>query len=446
MAAFPTTKRQWLAVVFFLSGVGTMTARVGQQGGMYLFQFLIPLCLAVWSKQHRNAIFRLGVGALCLYFTFDLIDLVHWAASGWSYTIPLDVLTKSKFSSILGGSGIWFLVIGCIGVGRTSGVDVSQRFFLAWFIDGLAAGSVALLFFGLFQFFTGFDFSAVASYRPDRLLDGGFHRIAGMSSHPLSLAGLSLGLMVFCGALSMRVWPLRGLESEMTLGQRFGLSISTRLLLAAGAHGLLVVLSGSRTATALALLFGSFFGGFLLRKYWRKVTVRLVAVVIFVFLGAAVYRVGFVGRVTELFSSQTGGDQRLIFWGLHWKMFTDHIWIGHGRYYLESVARDAYYATLYPGSHVQRYNAHNVYLEVLAMGGMIGSLLIVLFGILFMKRVRAMTLLGGPMSQALWLPWCLALVANALHGMTQNTFFDSAVLAPYMYVVWLTVSLALYRR
>lgn len=438
------TTKHVLAAIFFLSGVGVMTARMGQQGGMYLFLFLVPLCLARWEKINRRLIFQVGFSGWCLYATFDLIDLIHWSYSGFSYRIPANVLTKSKFSSILGASGVLFMLIGR-SIGRESaGSIVTRNFLVAWFFDGLFIGSALLLFYGVLQFITGFDFSSVAAYRPDRIIGGGFHRIAGFSSHPLSLAGLSLALMAFCGALSFKTAIFSDWDSELTVGKRLGVPVKQRLLATAVIHAILVTLSGSRMATILVLMEVVLFGLILLRRHWRHGWVKLSAMGCLLLTGAVLYKAGFIERLMALKDAQRGGDQRFNFWQIHWAMFKESPWIGHGRYYLETIARDQFYDRMFPAADVQRYNAHNIFLEVLAMGGLIGCSLIVGCTVWWMRQVHRLSELGGGLGQAFWGPWCLALLANLLHGLTQNTFFDSAVLAPYLYVVWLLVSLQLY--
>jgi len=86
----------------------------------------------------------------------------------------------------------------------------------------------------------------------------------------------------------------------------------------------------------------------------------------------------------ELNPSSQRNSSRLNFWRATWQLIKDHplAGSGFGAYW---IAISPYYDS---AGHVVPYQAHNDYLELLASGGIIGTLLVVWFVIVLVKRAR----------------------------------------------------------
>lgn len=429
-----------------LSGVGIMTARTGQQGGIYLFLFLVPMFAGAYKKEANADLFRAGFIFFLLYVVFALFDIVHWAFGGESYHLHGNILIKGKLSSLLGCTGVLWMLLGKKVLPRKSSLAIDANHLFACFWDGVWLGSILLLGLGVVQILTGFDFVFANAYRPDRLMASGLYRATGLSNHPLSLAGMSLGVMTLAATLGLSSTNWQTALSGFGVLPSQSRVISWRVKFASVAicHGALVFLSGSRTPSAIALAIGLMTLGLVAWRQRSNLLIQLMAGLTLVVAGLGIWKLGVATRFAEALQSGMGGDQRVYFWKAHWAMFLEHPWIGFGRHYLETVARDRAFESLFPGQQIVHYNAHNLYLEVLAMGGLFGGA--VLVGLFSLLAVRLRTIsrcsdLGPALYQALF--W--AFMANLVHGLTQNSLFDSAAIAPYVYASWLLALMMLWQ-
>ncbi|MEN9825096.1 MAG: hypothetical protein RI953_841, partial [Pseudomonadota bacterium] len=85
-----------------------------------------------------------------------------------------------------------------------------------------------------------------------------------------------------------------------------------------------------------------------------------------------------------------------------------------------------------------KFNAHNIFLEILGISGIVGLFSYLGFLVLLFLNLKV---LAGHSRERRWLlnGLLFAVVANLLHGLTQNTFFDSAVTACYLGILGLFV-------
>jgi O-antigen ligase len=150
---------------------------------------------------------------------------------------------------------------------------------------------------------------------------------------------------------------------------------------------------------------------------------RAIALGVIVVLGLAVgltdnpMRERFLRTATE---TNYGGksdypDDRLAFWHVHWVMFSERPLIGHGEN-ITTAYRTPYYEKLGLGGLERKFEAHNLYLQILVNTGIVGlALYLTWFG---WALRRAWTV-----SRAVF----TALVVYALASLTQNSFQDSEV-------------------
>ena len=440
------TSSHWLKWIFMLSGVGVMTARTGQQGGIYLFLFLVPMFAGAYKKERNAELFRGGEIFFFLYVVFAMFDIVHWTFGGESYQLHANSLIKGKLSSLLGCTGVLWMLLGKKTLPFKSRLTIDANHLFACFWDGVWLGSLLLLGLGVVQVLTGFDFVSANAYRPDRLMANGLYRATGLSNHPLSLAGMSLGIMTLAATLGLSSMNWQATLSGFGVMPRQSSLFPWRTKFACVAicQGTLVLLSGSRTPSAIALVIGLICLGIVAWRHRSNLLIQVLVGSILVAAGLGFWKLGVATRFAEALQSGMGGDQRLFFWKAHWAMFLEHPWIGHGRQFLETVARDRTFESLFPGQQVVHYNAHNLYLEVLAMGGIFGGVTLTgLFCLLALKLrvISRHSEIGPVLYQALiW-----AFIANLVHGLTQNSLFDSAAIAPYVYTSWLLALMMLWQ-
>jgi putative inorganic carbon (HCO3(-)) transporter len=146
-----------------------------------------------------------------------------------------------------------------------------------------------------------------------------------------------------------------------------------------------------------------------------------------------------VSRIQNTVANFQNGqiENRVHFWKTYLAMIADRPLVGQGAYWIETGLREAYYDRLGFASLNEKFNAHNIYLESMANIGIVGALLAcaLLWGIF--------KVLGNFASQAtafeprlLFRALGAGLFANLLHAFTQNVFFDSNVLIPFLALFW----------
>lgn len=417
-------------VFFFLAGMALCTGRASQAGGLYFFAILFPLLF------HRKdcrffgiPLISLGFLFLSLFYVFPFFDLLQLRVHGeslenvgWSYK---EIFKVSRCSSSLGISGIFLLVFAIARIGAQSG-QVGKRPVKVFeaFTYGLAVGMIVLSLYVAAQFFTGFNFSPVAAYRPDRMMGSSFYRVTGFANHPVSFAGFALAVMAY-------YW--RYLCSHPTAQWRSNLARSAIIIVAVNIA--FVFFSGSRAAVVIALVV--LWTVSLLSPHISQKAKRWS----FWGGGVALVALSFVSgihhRFLEIWSNgdQGGLGDRLYFWRVHWQMFTDSPWIGHGTYFMDHYFRDQYYLTMGYDWLQDKYNAHNIYLEILSNIGLVGSGLLM---VLLAQVVRILRRVFQDGRQRLLLRSLGASVgAGLLFGFTQNSFFDSPTMLVTLGFFWI---------
>jgi O-antigen ligase len=328
--------------------------------------------------------------------------------------------------------------------------DDGQR--VRGFSRGLLYATLIFFAYSLYQHLTGFSLLLKTKILADEhRMPNGTYRIFGFYGHPLSLAGASL------------VWSstaLYGLWTELRSRNALASGLSTKgWAVVALLQSALVYMSGGRMAlavlTALWLIFVLALAlAVLLPRFTRTRKAKLLAQAS---LGGAVLgsiavagwglSTGVFANLAErIFSRGLGGGtlgqgplgDRELFWQVYLSMWRDSPLLGQGYFAVEHGLRTEYYMREGLASLRDKFNAHNIFLEILGISGVVGLLAYMTVCVLLGLNMK---ILAGRSPQRRFILGSLvfAFFANLLHGLTQNTFFDSAVTACYLALIGLLV-------
>ncbi len=229
-------------------------------------------------------------------------------------------------------------------------------------------------------------------------------RPRGFYSHPLSLAYV---LLFF--------WPL----ACNYLAENFK-KIERWVFLLAIASG--IVLSQSRTVQAVAFGFSFIF---LVQKIQGPR--RWLALVLMIVTSLSVLTTKNIvsDKFAQTFSSQgldrysNYADDRLAFWDAHWLMIKERPILGHG-WGMDDQYRQPYYAKLGLVNFKKAYGAHNVFIQILSEGGLIGLIIFLLWLGYFLSFIGTLK----PFARVVgWQTFILFFLAS----LTQNTLQDFSV-------------------
>lgn len=363
-------------------------------GLAFSFLFLFKKNLLEDKKDFLGVSF----GFFLLWSLFPLWNFGHFL--GGKEALSLKVLLSSHIPSatLLGACGFLF-------------VSRKQDFKVADTNDLLRGFLVSLSFLAFYvgiQYLFGFDYRYEGFQLPrhDRF-NGNYFRAYGFYGHPLSLSSVALTLLGFFGTLL-------SLEEESGRKKQFLALCFLSLFI--------LILTGSRMPTLLACAFLFFFA-------LRRLPLHLILLGSFLAL-FLLYYIGFFARILELFSAQKLSDvPRFVFWKVHWQMFLDSPFFGHGYAQVSSSLREHYYDLAGLGDYFRKYSAHNVYLELLVEVGLVGCSLVagIFFYLLsFLKNFTS--------DKKVFYAFSVSLSLNMLHGLSQNTLFDASVLCVYLYL------------
>ena len=414
---YKNTRERVYQIALILGVMSLFAGAAGQGGGYYLFLVIIPSCLFIPNQNHlvtRKMIFRLGLACifLCLVFSF---------ANFYNSITPLPDLARplierphlsfkdqlqSQFPSALFFSGFVFIYWSAMRFKKRSKPSIDVR---SIYENAFLWSSVILLIYICFQVLTGYDFRAILAYRSDHQYTNGFYRAQGFYSHPLALASVSLAVFAYFLWLSATSTIRRGMRIAITL-----------------IYYVIILASGARVAFTVATLSCIFAIIFVSKMYFKKINKYLYFLTL-VLMSTLLYFSGMAHRFAEAFQRT---DERFYFWKIYWRLFLDRPWFGHGQAWI-SVYRDQYYNNLGYQSLERKYHAHNVYLQTLADAGIIGSIAVLL---LFLVVVYTTKFLFYSQKN-IWPAFMFSVFVNFVHGFTQNTFYDPAVMYLYLHLL-----------
>ena len=407
--------------------------------GFYFLAMLLPFLVAARSIPRRRFTW-LSATFLGIFFLFPLGSaLIYWGTqdpTGDQWLLPLASMLKTPVSSVVGGSGLLMLLLlgVAILVPRQDSSVTSGAVGMSWaayFHIGLAMATGVLLVYVFAQHLSGFDYrEADGVLSTQKRLASGSYRALGFYGHPLSLASVALAMFTYHWA---QVWMARS-SGRVGTGWMFSRWFYGCL---AVAHLAILAMTGSRAPLAVGLVVAVAMPILsnprrLLRRaqtYWILAGVMLLG-------GALGSASGILSRYQELWLRlQSNSIDRLKFWYVHWMMFLDRPWFGQGYQQLRHGIRENYYQEFGYEMLTNKYNAHNIYLECLATVGLIGSLVLLVALVVALKHVRILVM-RSTQARLMLGAWCVAVVANGLHGLAQNTFFDSNLVYVYWTLLW----------
>lgn len=393
----------WANYTKYLFVVCLLAGRAAAAAGFYLFGVLVP-ALTNQPFVARRWGLLIGICLLTAYLTFPLVDLLHWYLEA-----PVDGIQlwdtefyRSQFSSAVGITGLLCLIY-CVVLSHDGIPARIDPVSIRTYSNGFLWAGVLLFMYALVQLTTGFNFSEVADQRTDRLMAFGLFRVPGFTGHPVHFAGQCLPIFGFFWARTWRARP----------------KMQRSDIINAGIFFVLIWFSGSRMGALVALitliLIPWLHGGL---SWARRMGIIGLAAALGVIL---TYVTGMFARIFESFDHDqySGLGNRLQFWRVHWQMFLDSPWIGWGHIWSDLHWRQAYYQKLGLGTFPEQYNAHNVFLEILANCGLIGLLAL---GISFLGCLIAVRRI---FTSEMSVPLVWAFVTLAIFGLTQNSFFDT---------------------
>lgn len=431
-----------LYLVSFLS-LFLLTGMVPQAIGFYLTFLAVPFVL-YWRKElgpeMRRRLRRLSFGLFLMWVIFPITNFYNYVQNS-TVTIPFKVLMKSHFCSSFVITAVCLFFFSLKDAFRRKSRFARPRLELEAplssslidpFLRGLMIASTLLCFYILFQQIWGMDF--LGHPIPEaRQMGGGFFRVSGFYSHPLTLAAVGLSVFGFVGTLLM---------------QNKVMYKSTELLALLVMSAYFVFASGGRIATLILAFFGILIllVNYLAPRRSQRLSLKglmtkfLVFSISLTLVLIILHQIGFLSRFSNLSSVESPDFERLHFWQVHWRIFLDNPWFGQGLALLNSFKRNEYYELLGFGSLQNKYAAHNMFLEVLSNVGIFG-MLVILFGAREVWKSLQSKSYGDPIYARAFL---VAFALNFINGLTQNVFFDSSVMYIYlsliMLIIWSDVS------
>lgn len=445
--------KKYLLLSLFFAGLGLCFGITAQAGSFYLFMVSGPAFLVMRRLHYAPPIMLIkqtGWLLILAYAVFPLTSIAAYLFSDVSDLIPglmipsgfkTAKLFASRFSSAVLVSGVLMLVIAHwkpkTKLPPAPAFEPGLK--MDFFSRGLMLGLCAVMLFALVQHFLGFDYRL-----PDfqigtgDLMNDGRYRAQGFYGHPLTLSTVALGVFVYYYAQVLNLTEYYHHLPRKTFW-RFFFGVAIAICVSALT---LIFVSGSKMALAIAglvfLILPLCFSGRSKLKLRNLLVLWTSGVA---FLAAATYVSGayqrFLEVVNPLDADRFFGD-RLIFWRVHWQMFLDRPILGQGYAFLDQFLRNDYYDKLGYASTPEKFNAHNLFLETLACAGSVGFTILIIIAVclvvIFARASRKQWYTRVQYNASL-----CALAANLLHGLTQNTLFDSSVMYIYLTFLWLLI-------
>lgn len=272
--------------------------------------------------------------------------------------------------------------------------------------------------YSIYQMFTGQD---LVRHNTIVHMAGQYYRAVGFFNMPLTFA------------------YVLGLWAAMALGQACAEKrFSFVQMLAIFSGGVCVLTSQTRGAwlAFAAVLFVAFF--FFSRR--QKIFTMIVAAILVI---GFYQNSSLMNRVQSIqnISSDQSNTQRLVLWQAHLEIFKDHPFVGVGYGQTEKLLPDYYEKIGHPEVKFYSY-AHNIYIQALAGGGLIGGLCLfsLHFFFLFIAWQLYKTKDIDVKIRGFGLGSLLAQVYFNLGGLTENNFYDGEVLHSYILVWALTLA------
>lgn len=454
-----------LNTLFFLFPFFIYSGIALQAASFYTIGLLAPFLFLLFK--HRAALdpyfLTIGLCFVLLYAVFPVTNILDFFFSNpivakSFYTQPLSWphVLKNGFPSAVLLGGIVLCLMFLMSKKRMPSLNHTAQHehkcevsVLPSFLTGLSLASLCFLSLLIYQYHTGIDLRSILRKHieylghNDQYASGRF-RVYGFYGHPLTAAGVTLTYFVFSWTL---LWSWIAKKNPPWdfmpfLGKKY-LSLLVLFSIAI-ANGAGLILTGGRTATMSGLLFFVLIPlVFYARKSFFKLsffTLVCSVVVFFLVKDSSVFeRVQTAIHALVQTESLDQGNNRMIFWKVYAHMIADKPFFGQGSYWLVQGIRDFYYNHLGYIHLTEKFQAHNIYLEILGCTGLFGLIWVVICLWKFMRCLANQVFTIENRLKPVGVAMGLAFLANAIHGLTQNVFLDSAVV--YIYLCLLLVCL-----
>ena len=423
-----------------------------QSVGLYIFAILLPWYLCKGKMRDTRSLtphfFKIGLGFIIIFSMFPIANLLalmvkqeHFiSVSALASAPPFRKLLDSHFSSAILGTGVFYVIISAFlkfTQKKPRQLNFDKQDLFISFTKGTLVASSILGCYLLFQHYTGFDYKG-AGFKLEstkRLVTSNSYRTLGFFSHPLSLAGGSLALFTFYWVLFCQTLAKSNLKDRSSSNPYLNIKLAKHYLLIACLHLSFIVLSGGRFAILLGLCTCVLYPFFLPLSKSYRLARRVFAALALSFTSILTIHSGVLYRFQELkVLWQHGKLDRFKFWQVHWQMILDSPLIGHGHAWLKHHKREIYYNHLGFENLVNKYNAHNLYLEILTNVGILGMMGILSGGLIILSSYGRMT--EKTEHKVLYSALLIALISNLLNGMTNNSLFDSNIIYIYLFLSW----------
>lgn len=441
---------------FFFLPICLYAGIAGQAAGLYLFALLIPtaFCIRSIPKSERDSLANIGFFLLASWLLFPLTNLLNSYVPLWDqellphHSLRIDRVLKSQLSSTWFVSAVWLVFITKVdwfhdrtGKRRINFLSADELFKFTLY-GFLAASLIAGPYF-LFQHITGFDFRREGFTLGAANMMGDRYRVFGFYGHPLSVAGVSLALFAFFSMITVFGPPRTSLNFGAQKQHSYKLITAWVALFNFAA----LFMSGGRTSIVIGICMLFYCLLMSVRRILKDslsssrisalayVLVPAVIAIVFVLESGIGHRfVEAVQQVERGHLSQI--DSRFVFWEVYLNMIEQNPYYGYGAQHLSGYLREAFYAVQGLANFERKYNAHNIYLEILANIGVVG-MLILSFAIFSCYRTVFQWTRDDDLLKSLFTASLAALAVNALHGLTQNVFYDASVLVVYLATFWI---------
>jgi hypothetical protein len=350
------------------------------------------------------------------------------------------VLMTSMVPTSILASGVVLVACSKICLSQALQKRFGVSFPLQTFMARLGLAVALLGAYLFYQHFTGFDFRESQRELANMRFPNGTYRIQGFSGHPLTVAGASLAIFGWAAFWLSRGGYLLDRRSRLWLVAVVGLE--ALFVFASGGRTALVMVAAGGFAVILLRLLDLYQGQ---RNAARLLRAGFVVLVVGFGLGSAVYLSPIYQRFEEFWQGVSSGQlpNRVVFWQVHWQMFLDSPLWGQGTALLTRGVRRLYYDGMGHAAFPEKFNAHNMVLEILASVGVLGSAVLMEClrrGYLALRRLARS---GGEAPSIAFKALVFSIVLNGFHGLTQNVFFDSGVMMAYLMLFWAVVWMSL---
>ena len=418
----------------------------------YLIGIVIPSLFFILNRKKIPTYFiKIGGIFIFLHVIFPITNFLIYffpntAVSQSIYKIGLKWpgILQSNFPSSLFFGGLALILFTLISKKRSVELVIVDNFQpLKSFLHGLTYASLVFLGLMLYCHYTGLDLHTIfrkkVEYlsKDDAFATGGY-RVFGFYGHPLTIAGVCLTYAIFswtllCSFLANRnsfTWTFLRYKDHKYYPVLF-------LAIITFSNEICLILSGGRTATVVGVALLIIIPLFLnLRKnfFITLVVIFLIGITSFFIAKKA----GILERIDVAASSIVNndtldpGNYRQYFWRTYEQMFLDKPIFGQGNYWLKQGVREEYYNKLGYEKLPEKYIAHNVYLETLGSVGLFGFIWIVAGLVYLFRMLKKQVFYQESSLKPVSLALIFSFIANLLHAVTQNVFFDSSVV--YIYI------------